>query len=327
MGKRISPTLVGAFVLGGLALAIATVVVLGSGRFFKKQHLFALYFSSDVNGLKVGAPVKFRGVFIGSVTAILLNIGTPSQSQKAQNAAEEYRIPVIIDLETRRLIRHRAGANFDNPARIEAAVKKGLRAQLNVESLLTGLLYVDLDFHPNTPAKYYMGADSPYPEIPTVPTKLEQVQTTLSKTLAQFEKINFEQLITSLTRTANAVTELANSPRLQTAVDSLNLAARNMAEASASVNRLAASLDREVAPMSKDLRLTAEQTRIALKQAQETLAAVQTTLGPDSPLNYELAQTLEQTSSAARSLRELSDYLRRNPSSVVRGRYQAEQGN
>ena len=70
--------------LGGLALAIASVVVLGSGHFFKEQHLFALYFSSDVNGLKVGAPVKFRGVLIGSVTAVLLNIGTPSQSQQAE---------------------------------------------------------------------------------------------------------------------------------------------------------------------------------------------------------------------------------------------------
>lgn len=224
-------------------------------------------------------------------------------------------------------MRHRAVANFEDPVMIAAAVKRGLRAQLNVESLLTGLLYVDLDFRPDTPAKFYMGADSPYPEIPTVPTKLEQAATTLSKVMAEFEKIDFDALIQSLTRTANAVTTLANSTKIQTAVDSLNLAARNMAQASASVNRLAANLDREVAPMGNDLRLTAEQTRAALKQAQETLAAVQMTFGPDSPLNYELAQTLEQTSSAARSLRELSDYLRRNPSSVVRGRYQPEQGN
>jgi len=61
MGKRVSPTLVGAFVLGAVALAVVTVVVLGSGRLFQRKHLFALYFSSDVNGLKVGAPVKFRG--------------------------------------------------------------------------------------------------------------------------------------------------------------------------------------------------------------------------------------------------------------------------
>jgi paraquat-inducible protein B len=327
MGKKISPTLVGGFVLGGLALAIGAVVVLGSGHFFKEQHLFALYFSSDVNGLKVGAPVKFRGVLIGSVTAVLLSIGTPSQSAQAEKAAKEYRIPVIIDLETKRLVRHRAVANFDDPSRITAAVKRGLRAQLNVESLLTGLLYVDLDFHHDMPAKYYMGADSPYPEIPTVPTKLEQVQTTISDALAQFDKIDFQQLISSMTKTANAVTALANSPKIQNAAESLNLAARSMGQASASVNRLALSLDREIGPMSQELRLTTEQTRTTLKQTQDMLAAVQMTLGPNSPLNYELAQTLEQTSSAARSLRQLSDYLRRNPSSVVRGRYIPDQGN
>jgi paraquat-inducible protein B len=327
MGKRVSPTLVGGFVLGGLALAIAAVVVLGSGHFFKEQHLFALYFSSDVNGLKVGAPVKFRGVMIGSVTAVLLSVGTPTQSAQAEKAAKEYRIPVIIDLETKRLVRHRAVANFDDPARITAAVKRGLRAQLNVESLLTGLLYVDLDFHKDMPAKYYMGDASPYPEIPTVPTKLEQVQTTLMKAVAQFDKINFQELIASLTRTANAVTALANSPKIQNAADSLNLAAQNMAEASASVNRLAVKIDHSLGPMGNDLRLTTEQTRATLKQTQDMLAAVQMTLGPNSPLNYELAQTLQQTSSAARSLRELSDYLRRNPSSVIRGRYTSDQGN
>jgi paraquat-inducible protein B len=326
MGKRISPTLVGTFVLGAITLAIAAVIILGSGRLFTPQHLFVLYFSSDVNGLKVGAPVKFRGVEIGSVTAILLSVGTPRQNEQARNAADQYRIPVIIDLETEKLIRRGAAASLDDPAQVAQAIKKGLRAQLNVESLVTGLLYVDLDFRPDTPANFYMGADSPYPEIPTVPTTLEQAATTLSKMMAQLEKINFDEVIKSLTNTAIAITTLANSPKIQTAVDSLNLAARSLGQASASVNRLAASLDREIGPMGNDLRLTTAQTRATLKQTQDTLAAVQMTLGPNAPLNYELAQTLEQTSAAARSLRELSDYLRRNPSSVVRGRYTSDQG-
>ncbi len=326
MGKKISPTLVGTFVLGALTLAIAAVIILGSGRLFTHQHLFVLYFASDVNGLKVGAPVKFRGVEIGSVTAILLSVGTPRQNENAENAADQFRIPVIIDLETEKLIKRGVTANLDQPDRVAQAVKRGLRAQLNVESLVTGLLYVDLDFRPDMPATYYMGADSPYPEIPTAPTKLEQAATTLSKMMTQLEKINFDELIRSLTNTAIAITALANSPKIQTAVNSLNLAARSMGQASASVNRLAASLDREIGPMGDALRLTTEQTRATLKQTQETLAAVQMTLGPNAPLNYELAQTLEQTSSAARSLRELSDYLRRNPSSVVRGRYTSDQG-
>jgi len=310
-------------VLGGVTLAVAAIIVLGSGRLFLRPHLFALYFSSDVNGLKVGAPVKFRGVEIGSVTEILLSVGTSRQNPNAQKTANQYRIPVIIDLETEKLVKRGAATNLGDPAKVAQAIKRGLRGQLSVESLLTGLLYVDLDYRPDTPAVFYMGADSPYPEIPTVPTTLEQAATTLSKVMAQLEKINFDELIKSLTSTAVAISTLANSPKLQTAVDSLNLAARSLGQASASVNRLASSLDREIGPMGKDLRLTTEQTRATLKQTQDTLAAVQMTLGPNAPLNYELAQTLEQTSAAARSLRELSDYLRRNPSSVVRGRYTA----
>lgn len=326
MGKRISPTLVGAFVLGGAALAVAAVVILGSERLFTSQHLFVLFFSSDVNGLKVGAPVKFRGVEIGSVTAILLSVGTPRQNRNAESAANQFRIPVIIDLETEKLIKRGAAAGLDDPAKVAKAIKRGLRAQLSVESLVTGLLYVDLDFQPDTPAVFYMGADAPYPEIPTVPTKLEQAAITLSKMMSQLERINFDELIKSLTNTAVAITTLANSPKIETAVDSLNLAARSLGQASSSVNRLAASLDREIGPMGDDLRLTTEQTRATLKQTQDTLAAVQMTLGPNAPLNYELEQTLKQTAAAARSLRELSDYLRRNPSSVVRGRYIPDQG-
>ncbi len=234
---------------------------------------------------------------------------------------------MIIDLETEKLIKRGAAASLDDPAQVAQAIKRGLRAQLNVESLVTGLLYVDLDFRPDTPANFYMGADSPYPEIPTVPTRLEQAATMLSKMMAQLEKINFDELIRSLTSSSIAIATLANSPKIQNAIDSLNLAARSMGQASASVNRLAASLDREIGPMGNDLRLTTEQVRATLKQTQETLAAVQMMLGPNSPLNYQISQTLDQTSSAARSLRQLSDYLRRNPSSVVRGRYTPEQGN
>ena len=124
--------------LGAITLAVAAVIVLGSGRIFLRPHLFALYFSSDVNGLKVGAPVKFRGVEIGSVTAILLSVGTPRQNQKAEKAADQYRIPVIIDLETERLVRRGAATNLDDPAKVAQAIKRGLRGQLNVESLVTG---------------------------------------------------------------------------------------------------------------------------------------------------------------------------------------------
>ena len=313
--------------LGAITLAVAAVIILGSGRIFTAPASVRAVLQQRRERPESGCAgqVSRSGDRFGDRHTV--ERGDAASEPQAENAADQYRIPVIIDLETEKLIRRGAATSLDDPAQVAQAIKRGLRGQLNVESLVTGLLYVDLDYRPDTPANFYMGADSPYPEIPTVPTKLEQAATTLSKMMAQLEKINFDELIKSLTNTAVAITTLANSPKIQTAVDSLNLAARSMGQASASVNRLAATLDREIGPMGDDLRLTTEQTRATLKQTQDTLAAVQMTLGPNAPLNYELAQTLEQTSAAARSLRELSDYLRRNPSSVVRGRYTSDQGN
>src|SRR5215472_17954093 len=100
MGKRANPTMVGAFVLGALAIVIAVVVGLGSSHLFTRQHKFVMFFSSDVNGLNVGAPVKFRGVEIGSVSNIMLSLGGlgGGMQQSAQ-----IRIPVIIQLDSRKL--------------------------------------------------------------------------------------------------------------------------------------------------------------------------------------------------------------------------------
>jgi len=146
------------------------------------------------------------------MTAVLLSVETPRQNLDAENAFNQFRIPVIIDLETDKLVKRGAATNLEDSAKMAQAVKRGLRAQLNVESLVTGLLYVDLDYRPDTPAKFYMGADSPYPEIPTVLTKLDQAAMTVSKMMVQLEKIDFDE-IKSLTNSSVAIATLANSPK------------------------------------------------------------------------------------------------------------------
>lgn len=318
MGKKVSPTLVGAFVLGALGLAVVAVVALGSGQLFRRTYTYVLFFNSNVNGLRVGAPVKFRGVEIGSVKAVLL--GLPGMRDGKNQQLSKLRIPVLIQLDPDKIGDDSPIAYMGRPSGIKRAVAEGLRGQLQTQSFVTGLLYVDLDMYPNTPVKYFLGSRSPYPEIPTVPTTLERAQVTLEKLFTQLEKIDFHALIASMTNTANAINQFTRSPKLQQGLDALSQAAVNLNRASVSIRKVSAEISTQAGPIASDLRATSKSASAALNQMQSTLKSVQVSIQPGSPLNYQLIQTLHQLSSAARAMRELADFLQRNPSAVVRGK-------
>ncbi|HKA33290.1 MAG TPA: MlaD family protein, partial [Candidatus Binatia bacterium] len=184
MKKKISPTLIGAFVLGGLGLLVAVILILGSGKLFVQSRDFILYFDSSVNGLRVGAPVKFKGVEIGSVKEILLSLSSDMSVQ---------RIPVIVRIEAEK-IKKRGGstAPLTDPEVAKALIDQGLRGQLQMESLVTGLLYVGLDFFPDTPAHFVQSAqeNSRYLEIPTIPSIFEQAQDVVSSIVARLQEID-----------------------------------------------------------------------------------------------------------------------------------------
>src|SRR5215475_1334176 len=120
MGKKANPTMVGAFVLGSLAIAIAVIVALGSSNLFVHEHKFVMFFSSDVNGLNIGAPVKFRGVEIGSVSNVLLSLGGLGAGSLPQTA--EVRIPVIIQLDPRKILARGLELDLENPRQISAMI-------------------------------------------------------------------------------------------------------------------------------------------------------------------------------------------------------------
>ncbi len=321
MGNKANPTIVGMFVLGAIALVVIGIIVVGGGSLFHRSHRFVLYFSSDVNGLRVGAPVKFRGVEIGSVVAVMLSV--PGMESGLKQNSSQIRIPVVIQLDSAKLLSHGAEINLDDPEEMQQAIAMGLRGQLATESILTGLQYVDLDMHPDQPARFFLGKNSPYPEIPTLPTTFEQAQIAATRVLAALEQIDFNKLVGEMTRTAQAVTDLATSPKLNATIDALNRTAASMSASARSIQHLSDAMNRKINPISQSLLATTEQARATLKQTQETLAAVQASVGPGSPVNYELTQTLDDTAQAARSLKQLTDYLQRNPSAVLRGRPQS----
>ena len=329
MNKKISPAMIGAFVLGAVALIVIAILVFGSGRLFRQTREFVLYFDNSVNGLRVGAPVKFKGVEIGSVKDIRLQL---------EEGGEVNKIPVIIEIDLKKLTSRGAttAPAVDREAFNEFIVDYGLRGQLEMESLVTGLLYVALDFFPGTPINLVQqaNADNKYPEIPTLPTALEQAKGAVTRVISKLDEIDFKELNANLQATLKGVNRTVNSPEIESVLRSLARVMPKVDEAVVNIRNLAGTLDDKVKILADDLQQTSGDARVALKQAADALKQTQETMkraegavvnietlsDRDSPVNYELVKGLRDVSSAARSLRALTDYLERNPRAPIFGK-------
>jgi paraquat-inducible protein B len=165
--SKANPAVIGGFVLGALALIVTGLLVYGGAGWFVQRNKYVAYFPGSVKGLLVGAPVDFRGVTIGQVTEIRVLF-----NPKDVGAS----IPVVMEFNPAR-IEVTGGGSVSEQEDAERLIDAGLRAQLQSQSLLTGLLFVNLDFRKDAPARL-VGGDEPYPEIPTIPSGFEQLQQT-----------------------------------------------------------------------------------------------------------------------------------------------------
>ena len=330
MNKKMSPAVIGAFVLGAVALIVIAILVFGSGRLFRQTRDFVLYFDNSVNGLRIGAPVKIKGVEIGSVKDI--------RFQLEKN--KELKIPVIIEIDLEKFISRGAtqavATAVDREALNKAIVDRGLRGQLEMESLVTGLLFIALDFFPGTPINLVQRTDGDYkyPEIPTLPTTLEQAKDAVTRIMNRLEEIDFKGLIASLDETVNGIKRTVNSQELEATIRSLQKTVPKIDEAVLSIRDLAVTLNDNSKSLAANLEQTSIDARASMKQADKALeqatdtlktaeaavANVQTLSDPDSPIIYELGKSLREVSAAARSLRSLANYLDRNPSALIFGR-------
>ena len=323
MNKKIHPTLIGAFVVGALTLIVIAVVIFGSGRLFRRTQEFVLYFNSSVNGLRIGAPVKFRGVEIGSVKNILLQLD-PDTKFKA--------IPVIVEIDERKVTKRGGqGAALSDPEANKALIDQGLRGQLQMESFVTGLLYVGLDFIPGSPATFFQPSGSTYPEIPTLPTALERAQDVATQVLAKLQELDLKALVESATQAVEGVNRLVSAPAFKSAARSIEQTMPKVEEALASIRSLTTTLDVNIKTLSGDLQQTSAEARQTLKQASTAMQQLETTVtsmqafvATDSPTFYEMSKSLRELSAAARSLRLLANYLERNPRALIFGKPEAK---
>ena len=321
MGKRINPATVGAFVLGALGLILAAIVAFGSGNLFRKTHEFVIYFGGGgINGLRVGALVKFKGVEIGEVKRIRLRLDQ-EVNRDTNKLRADVRIPVIIELDQEKIVSH-GGTSIDlsDPHTIPNLIREGLRAQLGSDSFVTGLLYVALDIEPNTPIHMVAPPGSPLQEIPAIPTTLEQAQAVAIRIFEKLDKVDFDAMFTQMTGMLDSIRQITTSPALKEAVANSEKTREQLDRALAGAQQTLSTMNRQVPPLSESLQKTSLSTDAAAKQARLTLGTVQTTIEPNSPVNYQVLQTLQDVSAAAHSIKELADYLQRNPSAIVRGR-------
>jgi len=320
MSRHANPSLIGAFVVGAVILAITAVLLLGSGDLFVKKPRFALYFKGSVKGLNVGSPVNFRGVNIGTVTNIQLVMGMSDA---------DIRIPVIIEINPANFLRSdRMVKQMSEKSRgnIDSLIQAGLRAQLQLQSLLTGQLFIQLDFYPGTPVD--LVGDEEYTEIPTIPTPIEKitrkledfpVEKIMNNIISTSEGLNalvnspeLHQALVSLDETLENINRLVKSPELQQSITSLHAALDDL-------GALARHLDGRLEPLTSDVQATLNETRLAMTQARTTLESTQYLVN-DQKLLYSIDSALAEITAAARSVRELSDFLERQPQSLLRGK-------
>jgi paraquat-inducible protein B len=299
MGSKASPTVIGAFVVGAIVFMVAGVLLFGGGKFFQEKLPYVMFFDSSVEGLNVGAPVIFRGVQVGQVMEISAIADPQTFDVRIKVQVELVRGVIKVGAESQRFKDHREG--------VKRLIQRGARASLRMQSFVTGLLYVAIDFYPDTPLKL-LGLDPAYPELPTIPSDMDQLKSTLQQALGELEKLPLEALFREALGTLQRANRLLETPEIkQTLValyDVMGAAERLLRNADGQVSPLGAKFG-EAADAA---RVTLEMARTVLMDAQKLLRHVDSQVAPlAGNANDTLAAARGTLGQANKSLVKLTD--------------------
>tara|TARA_R110002126_G_scaffold119409_4_gene260345 strand:- start:3513 stop:4484 length:972 start_codon:yes stop_codon:yes gene_type:complete len=313
------PLAIGAFIFGAILLVFIALLFFSGGRIFAEKAPVVMYFNNSVQGLQVGAPVKLKGVVIGEISDI--SIDFPNDSSQGVTAS------VHADLLLKRINLKgiQVGEEF-----FSHAIENGLRAQLNYLSLLTGQLYVELDFYPNTSARFHDDKDSLL-ELPTIATDFESL-------FKDLQSLNLKNVITNVDKLAQQLSDIAASGKIQQALDNFDSAATAVRNTAVHIDTTQATLgtksaevltklDSLLMQLNKDEPQMVESLNLSLAALHKTLVSIDklanqagNSLDQNSPLVIELTNTLAEISRTARALRSLSETLDEQPEAIIRGK-------
>ncbi|HUH38504.1 MAG TPA: MlaD family protein [Spongiibacteraceae bacterium] len=318
MSNKANPATLGSFIMGIILLAVVAIVFFGDQSFFRSTMRAVMMFDGSIKGLNVGAPVTLRGVKIGEVADVRLNIEADSMA---------FSTPVYVLLDTAKF-KDLDDSNRDEM--IKELTEKGLRAQLKLQSLLTGLLYIEMDFFPGSPADY-KSTDKSVPELVTIPTDLQELSRTLQganvgKMIADAERITAgldtlinapatQQLTERLTSALASVQTLADN----TAVE-LDRTRTELQPLIAGSTLLMEDLHRQLPPALDKLNSALAQLDEAARSLEFAAHSAGQQFSDDSPLIYRLNRMATAVERSARSVDELAQTLERDPRAILRGR-------
>jgi paraquat-inducible protein B len=338
MAKRSNPKLIGAFVVSALALAIAGAIAFGGTQFLITKHKAILYFEGSVAGLNVGAPVNFRGVKVGTVTSIEISYDIDKQTMD---------IPVEIEI-TPDLIHVTSGQRSER--NIQKLVERGLRAQLVVQSLVTGQASIEFDFHPEAPIRL-VGARTDLPELPTIPSSMAALQANVTAVLEKLSQLPLDQIskqisdaIGELQQTLTSATALIKNvdadigPTLTnlqetseqtkllmtTANDRIQMRdgepLQTLNDTLTDYGDLARQLQGKTNVLSGDLQTTLNTLNSALAQINDVATLLERDMSKNPALLTQTTDTLREFKAMAAAIRAFAEYIQRNPNALLTGK-------
>src|SRR5688572_11118447 len=329
MKTKVSPTIVGAFVIGAMVLAIVALFSFGGVNFFDKPQRFVVYFDESVHGLDQGSQVKLRGVRVGRVIDLTIRY----------DGHRNHSVVAVVCEFSKDVINDNRGQpiNVADRAELEALVKRGLRARLEVQALATGMLFVGLDFRdPKENPPSTQTTDSRYVVVPFVPSAIEEFQASITEILADLKRIDFAGISKGLTtvlaeipkrlegvdlkgvteqwkKTGAQIEALANGPEVKKTFENLNGAVGDL-------RATIAKLDAQIEPAGKEVQATLGEAKKAVQAFNDAATAARAFITAQSWVGDELGDTLGHLNDAADSVKRLADFLERNPNALITGR-------
>jgi len=347
MARKSNPKIIGGFVVGAIVLTIVGVMAFGGGQFLKPKTKAVMFFQGSLAGLDVGAPVTFRGVKIGTVTGVAVQYDI---------AQEVVYLPVYIEIDPSTF---QVVNGEKNPVKnLNSLIARGLRGQLQTVSMVTGQTVINFDFHPGTPVRL-LNIVPGIPELPSIPSGMDVMLASVSSVLTKIGSLPLEQISSQLLevmksadqalKDADSVMIGANglvanlntqvkpltdsvmnasseaSLTLQDARDRLQLREgeplQNLNGVLVDSRRLVDNVNSDLPGLISLAEQAMRTTNTALDQATKTLQTAQQDISPQSPLYYQLDNTLRELKLAATAIRVFAEYIQRNPSALLSGNH------